>query len=333
MLPVRRVVGGGHLVTRGRHGRARAPRVRRDVVDQGRVVEDDRIRSARRSTEDVDLVRRRVVDRGGDQRRLWHRSQRRPRVRDRVVAVEGVQRRANGLREVVAAEGVDVGAVGRRCRPEQGLRQRRDVHPLPRWRRRWWRRRWWRRRWRRWRRRRRRWWPAGRDLVVEDVLLGDAADRHATVDPRRVDRPARTEGTVVVARVARLDVRVGLRRHRVGDVADRSRRLPGGAVVGREATEALQVVARRVALVVPADEDLACRSDRKRGLPLPTRPTVAVQPERSAPGDAVVGRAHVVDVALVAPRPVLRIRVVDDVVRADADVAPAHVPPVLRDTC
>ena len=144
-LAVRRVVVGGHLIPRGRHVRARAPRVRRDVVDQGRVVENDRIRSSRRTTEDVDLVRRRVVDRGGDKRRLRHVSQRRPRIRRRVVAVDRGQRRPDVLREVVAAEGVDVGAVGRRRRPEQGLRQRGNVDPRAgRWRRR--RRRW---RWRR----------------------------------------------------------------------------------------------------------------------------------------------------------------------------------------
>ena len=130
-LPIRRVVVGGHLVTRARHGRARAPRVRRDVIDQGRVIGDDRIRSSRGSTEDIDLVRRRVVDRRGDKRNLWHRRHRRPRVRRRRVAVDRVQRRADVLREVVAAEGVDVRPVGRRCSPEQRLRQRRDVLPDP----------------------------------------------------------------------------------------------------------------------------------------------------------------------------------------------------------
>jgi hypothetical protein len=65
-------------------------------------------------------------------------------------------------------------------------------------------------------------------------------------------------------------------------------------------------------------------------LPLSARATVAVDPERRAPGRAVVDRTHVVDVALVAARTVLGVGVVHDVVRADADVAPAHVPPVRR---
>ena len=132
-LLIRRVVAAGHLVAEAGHGRARAPRVRRDVVDQGRVVNDDRIRSSRRSTEEIDLVRRRVVDRCGDERHLRHRGQRRPRVRCRVIAVDGVQRRPDVLWEVVAAEGVDVRPVRRRRGPEQRLRQRCDVLPGTAW--------------------------------------------------------------------------------------------------------------------------------------------------------------------------------------------------------
>ena len=191
-LAVRRVVIGGHLITRGGHVRARAPRVRRDVVDQGRVVENDRIRSSRPTTEEIDLVRRRVIDRGGDQRRLRHVSQRRPRVGRRVVAVDRGQRRADVLREVVAAEGVDVGAVGRRRRPEQGLRQRGNVNPRAgRWRRRW----------------RGRWWWRGRsaavvgregidepvpDVVVRNVV--DAAALRSRSRRRRSDSLSRSAG-------------------------------------------------------------------------------------------------------------------------------------------
>ena len=183
---------------------------------------------------------------------------------------------------------------------------------------RWWRGWWWRGWW---------WWPAGRDLVVEDVLLGGAVDQDAAVDPGRVDRSVHPERAVVVTRVAGLDVRVGLQRQRGDRVADRGRCLPGRAVVGRQATEALQIVVGRVALVIPADEHVPRGRDRQRRLPLPTRPTVAVQAKRRTPRRAVVGRAHVVDVALIAARPVRGVRVMDDIVRADTDVAPAHMPP------
>ena len=161
----------------------------------------------RRAAEDVDLVRRRVVDGRGDERRVRHARQLRPGVGREVVAVDRVQRRAGVLGEVVAAEDVDEGAVGGRCAAEDRLRQRSDVHPVAGGRWRWW--RWWR--WRR-RRRRRRWrWrrPAaldGSQRVDETVPEVVVRDRR-----RRRRRPA-----VAVRRDVRIRraVQARLRRRR-----------------------------------------------------------------------------------------------------------------------
>ena len=219
--------------------------------------------------------------------------------------------------DAVRGVGDSVPRIGDRDRPTAAARSRR---------------RWWRRRWRwRWRRRRRRWWrwPRRRDLVVEDVLLAGAVDQDPAVRPRRVhgavDRRVRA---VVVARVAGLRVRVGLQRLGEDDVRDRGRGLPGDPVVGRQSPEALQVVVGGVPLVVPAGEDVAFRRHPQRGLPLAARAAVPVDPQRCRPGGAVVGRADVVDVALVRARTVLGVDVVDAVVGPGVDVAPAHVPPV-----
>src|SRR4029453_6550718 len=81
------------------------------------------------------------ISRGGEEGGLRHGSHRRPPVRGRVVAVDGVERRTDVLGEVVAADGVDVPAVRRRCRPEQRPWQGGEELPGA-WRR--WRWRWWR---------------------------------------------------------------------------------------------------------------------------------------------------------------------------------------------
>ena len=174
--------------------------------------------------------------------------------------------------------------------------------------------------------RRRRW--ADVDLVVEDVLLRLAVDRHPAVHPRGVEPRVVAVAPVVVARIAGLDARIGLERERAGDVADHLRVVPGRAVVGRDAAPALVVVAAGRPLVVPADQDVPVRRDRERRLPLSAGAGVLVEPDRRAPRHTVVRRRRVVDVTGVGARAVLRVGVVDDPGRPSAHVAPAHMSPV-----
>ena len=174
-----------------------------------------------------------------------------------------------------------------------------------------------RRRWRRWRRRRRRWWrrwwrrwPRRRDLVVEDVLLAGAADQDPAVRPRRVhgavDRRVRA---VVVARVAGLDAS-GPAAAACGKMTSRDR---GCALPGQRrcrSTAARSAAGRRSPCCAgrTSSRTRGLRRHAQRGLPLAARAAVLVEPQRSAPGGAVVGRADVVDVALVGARAVLRRR-------------------------
>ena len=178
------------------------------------------------------------------------------------------------------------------------------------------------------RRRRRR---AHVDLVVEDVLLRLAVDRHAAVHPGRVEPRVVPVAAVIVARVTGLDRRVRLARQGAGNVADHIGVVPGLAVVGRDPGPALVARARRVPGVVPADHHVTVRGDGQRWLPLSAGAAVAVDPDRRAPRRPVVRRARVVDVARIAARAVLGIRVVDDPARAATHVAPAHVSPVGRE--
>jgi hypothetical protein len=140
---------------------------------------------------------------------------------------------------------------------------------------------------------------------------------------------------VVVARIGRLDARIGLRRERGDNVRECIVRQPRRAVIvglarphpvtgnGWVAPGAASTLAR----VIPRRQEAAGRTDREVRLPLRTGRGVGVQLERRGKGYTAVGRANVIDVARVSGSTVLGIDQVNDVVQGSR-LTPALVPPV-----
>ena len=140
---------------------------------------------------------------------------------------------------------------------------------------------------------------------------------------------------IVVARIGRLDARIGLRRKRGNNVRKCIVRQPRRAVIagfarphsvtgnGRVAPGAASTLAR----VIPCRQEAAGRAHREVRLPLRTNRGIGVQLERRGKGHPAVGRADVIDVAGVSASAVLGIDQVNDVVQGSR-LTPAFVPPV-----
>ena len=187
-----------------------------------------------------------------------------------------------------------------------------------------------------------------RHAIDEDILLRLAANYHPPVGPAADGRVVVGAVVVVVTLVIRLHRSVGLARQRAERPSDHVIGLPGRAVVcrdpppapiavlGRKAGRAVQVgPAVHFAPVVPTGEEGPVRPRRQRGLPLHGRARVGVQLDRCAPGQSGIGRADVIDVAVVGRAGASHVLAALGIVQADEvavghRLAPAHVPPVVR---
>src|ERR1700757_13794 len=154
---------------------------------------------------------------------------------------------------------------------------------------------------------------------------------------------------VVVALVRRLYRPIGLSGERAERPADHVIGLPGRAVVQQDpppspiailrwrTDRAVQVgPAIHFALVIPAGEESTGRCYRQRGLPLHGRARVGIQLHRCAQSLPGVGRADVVDVAVIGRAAARHVLATTRVVEADdaaagGGFAPAHVPPDARE--
>ncbi|PYK37736.1 MAG: hypothetical protein DME60_12100 [Verrucomicrobia bacterium] len=140
---------------------------------------------------------------------------------------------------------------------------------------------------------------------------------------------------IVVARIGRLNARIGLRRQRTHYVRQCIVRQPTHAIVvglarphpvtrNRWATAG---AARALPCVVPGGKEGARVTDRKVGLPLRTRRGISVQLEWRAKTNPPVGRADVIDIPSVSASAVLSIDEVNDLV-VGGRLTPTLVPPV-----
>src|SRR5262245_18145936 len=170
---------------------------------------------------------------------------------------------------------------------------------------------------------------------MKGILLGTAANAHTPIHPCMQVLVRRRTGIIIVARIGRLDTRVGLRRQRANRIRERLVRQPTCAVVGGSARPhpvtwnagITTSAAGTLACVVPYGENSAIWADRKVGLPVRRRSGVCVQLQRCAKGLPPICRANVIDVTRVTAGAVLRINVVHHAV-VGARFAPALMSPV-----